>query len=75
VIFQWMQDTIIVWLITIFNYGNRIINENDFKTKSVIDGFKIKLLYFLYENYANIIIDQFFNIIIGNLCLLNYQKY
>lgn len=53
------------WLTRIFNVGSLKIDPNNEYTKSVLQNFRVKLEYHLYETYAHIIIDQFFNIIIG----------
>lgn len=53
------------WLTRIYNKGS--LKIPDINTIEFIEDFKIKLSYYLYETYANIIIEQFFNIIIGIL--------
>lgn len=60
------MDTIVLnWLTRINNQGSLKIEPQNTKIKEVLKDFRIKLEYYLYETYAHIIIDQFFNIIIG----------
>ncbi|CAD7078540.1 unnamed protein product [Hermetia illucens] len=61
---KWLDTIVINWLTRIFNRGSSKISEGDGYTHNVIENFRIKLSYFLYETYAKLIIDQFFNIII-----------
>lgn len=52
---NWMEDVIMFFLGKIYESNN----------ESMFEGFRIQLQFFVCENYAKIIIDQFFNIIIG----------
>lgn len=63
--FQWLDSIVLSWLTRIFNQGSLKISANDSQITTTIADFKVKLGYYLFETYANIIIDQFFNIIIG----------
>lgn len=53
------------WLTRIYNQGSLKIDSQNEPTKSILNEFRVKLEYYLYETYAHIIVDQFFNIIIG----------
>lgn len=53
------------WLTRIFNQGTLKISSNDNHIATIIADFKVKLGYYLIETYANTIIEQFFNIIVG----------
>lgn len=60
------MDTIVLnWLTRIYNQGSLKIEPQNSKINDVLKEFRVKLEYYLYETYAHIIIDQFFNIIIG----------
>ncbi|XP_055920169.1 anaphase-promoting complex subunit 2 [Eupeodes corollae] len=61
---KWLEGIVLNWLTRIFNRGHLKIDAEDTKIQEVIQDFKVKLTYFLYETYANIIIEQFFSIII-----------
>ncbi|XP_036332721.1 anaphase-promoting complex subunit 2 isoform X2 [Rhagoletis pomonella] len=58
---MWLDDTVINWLKKIFSHTHADSHTN---TINFIKGFKVKLTYFLYENVALSIIEQFFSIII-----------
>ena len=58
VFLQWLDTKVLGWLHLVYS-GNRTHIYSD-----CIDGFKGRLLHFLYETYANIQIEQLFNIII-----------
>jgi anaphase-promoting complex subunit 2 len=60
----WLETIIMEWLIRIYNNGSSKIDSSNTKIVDSVHYFKLKLKYFLYEKYANKIIDQFFNIII-----------
>ncbi|XP_030370351.1 anaphase-promoting complex subunit 2 [Scaptodrosophila lebanonensis] len=56
----WLQDVIMSWLRNIFTGGKQCdINECE-----TIQGFKVKLTYFMYETFAQSVISRFFSIII-----------
>ena len=57
-IFQWLETKVLGWLKLVYS-GNRSHIEAD-----CLEGFKGRLLHFLYETYANVQISQLFNIII-----------
>lgn len=52
------------WLTRIFNQGSLKIDECQVNTLAILKDFRVKLEYYLYETYANIIIEQLFDIII-----------
>ncbi|XP_071154099.1 anaphase-promoting complex subunit 2-like isoform X1 [Mytilus edulis] len=54
----WLDTKVLGWLHLVYS-GNRTHIYSD-----CIDGFKGRLLHFLYESFANIQIEQLFNIII-----------
>ncbi|XP_067629026.1 anaphase-promoting complex subunit 2 isoform X2 [Eurosta solidaginis] len=56
----WLNETVINWLRKIFSQDA----TSDVNTLNIINGFKVKLTYFLYENVALSITEQFFSIII-----------
>ncbi|XP_053963904.1 anaphase-promoting complex subunit 2 [Anastrepha ludens] len=60
----WLDETVINWLKKIFSYTCTNSEAKDSNTINIIKGFKVKLTYFLYENVALSIIEQFFSIII-----------
>lgn len=74
--FQWLDTIVLKWLTRIYNQGSLKIEYNKERTREVLKDFRIKLEYYLYETYAHIIIDQFFNIIIGNYSIIQniFQK-
>lgn len=61
---SWLDTIIMQWLIRIFNNGSSKIDPANTKITESVNYFKMKLNYFLYEKYADTIIEQFFNIII-----------
>lgn len=62
---QWLDTIVLNWLTRIYNQGSLKIDPHNFKIRKVLREFRIKLEYYLYDTYAHIIIEQFFNIIIG----------
>lgn len=60
----WLDTIVVEWLTRIYNHGSSKLDPNNTKICDSINYFKMKLKYFLFEKYANTIIDQFFNIII-----------
>lgn len=60
----WLETIVMQWLIRIYNNGSSKVDTANTKISESINYFKLKLKYFLYEKYANKIIDEFFNIII-----------
>jgi anaphase-promoting complex subunit 2 len=62
---KWLNTIVLQWLVRIFNKGSLKLDDKNSKIAEAVKNFQIKLNYFLYEEYANTIIDQFFNIIIG----------
>lgn len=64
---KWLDTVVLNWLIRIYSKEDAGTPESvNSETSNVVKDFKIKLCYYLYETYANTIIEQFFNIIIGN---------
>lgn len=63
--FQWLDTIVLNWLTRIFNQGTLKVSSNDSHITTIIADFKVKLGYYLVETYANTIIEQFFNIIVG----------
>ncbi|GAB0094550.1 Anaphase-promoting complex subunit 2 [Sergentomyia squamirostris] len=61
---RWLTAIVINWLIRIYNSGSLKINEENSKMKATIAEFRMKLNFFMHETYANVIIEQFFDIII-----------
>lgn len=65
---NWLDTVVLNWLTRIYSKdGATTPIQEDPETSVVVKDFKVKLGYYLYETYANTIIEQFFNIIIGNL--------
>lgn len=62
---QWLDGIVLNWLTRIYNQGSLKIDAHNLKIRKVLKEFRIKLEYYLYDTYAHIIIEQFFNIIIG----------
>lgn len=61
---QWLDTIVVEWLTRIYNNGSSKVDPSNTKIFDSTTYFKMKLKYFLFEKYANTIIDQFFNIII-----------
>lgn len=61
---MWLDTIVVEWLTRIYNNGSSKLDTSNTKICDSISYFKMKLKYFLFEKYANTIIDQFFNIII-----------
>ena len=61
---NWLDGIVVEWLTRIFNNGSAKLDPENTKIFDSVNYFKMKLAYFLFETYANAIIDQFFNIII-----------
>lgn len=61
---KWLEVIVMEWLTRIYNNGSSKIDIVNIKIRDSISYFQMKLKYFLFEKYANIIIEQFFNIII-----------
>lgn len=73
---QWLDTIVLNWLTRIYNQGSLKIDSNNEKIRKVLKEFRIKLEYYLYDTYAHIIIEQFFNIIIGEfLPGINRDRY
>lgn len=64
----WLEQNALNWLTYIYNNGSLTLTA--IGAQKIVDGFKVKLSYYLYETYANTIIEQFFNIIIGKTCAI-----
>lgn len=62
---QWLDTIVLNWLTRIYNQGSLRVDPQNSRIRKVLKEFRIKLEYFLYDTYAHIIIEQFFNIIIG----------
>lgn len=52
------------WLVRIFTEWKSNDTSVE-KVSEIIQTFKVKLTYFMYENFAQSVISQFFSIIIG----------
>ncbi|XP_065075533.1 anaphase-promoting complex subunit 2 [Ochlerotatus camptorhynchus] len=61
---RWLNTIVLQWLTRIYNRGSLTITPGNSKIEEAISNFQTKLSFYLYENYANTIIDQFFGIII-----------
>lgn len=61
---KWLDVIVMEWLTRIYNNGFSKVDPSNVKIRDSISYFQMKLKYFLFEKYANIIIEQFFNIII-----------
>lgn len=61
---KWLENIVMEWLTRIYNNGSSKVDLNNLKIRESISYFQLKLKYFLFEKYANTIIEQFFNIII-----------
>lgn len=61
---RWLNTVVLQWLTRIYNRGSLSIAPGNTKIEEAINNFQTKLSFYLYENYANTIIDQFFGIII-----------
>ncbi len=61
---EWLNGIILQWLTRIFNNGKSQVDPNNRKINDTIKHFQLKLAYYLFEVYANTIIEQFFDIII-----------
>lgn len=61
---SWLESIVVEWLTRIYNNGSLKVDPSNTKINDSVSYFKMKLKYFLFEKYANTIIDQFFNIII-----------
>lgn len=61
---QWLDTIVVEWLTRIYNNGSSKLDPSNTKIIDSINYFKMKLKYFLFEKYANTIIDQFFSIIV-----------
>lgn len=48
--------------------------ESGSKNSDVIQSLKVKLTFYVYENFALSVIDQFFSIIIGKNLYINIYK-
>lgn len=59
---KWLENVILLWLQRIYCQENCALEQD--KIDEILKSFQSKYFYFLYETYANTIIDQFFNIII-----------
>lgn len=61
---NWLEKVVLEWLRRIYQYdGDAKVDKA--ALRATFSNFKHRLEYFLCETYARIIIDQFFNIIIG----------
>lgn len=63
--FQWLDTIVLNWLTRIYNQGSSRLDQSRPKAYDVLKDFRVKLEYYLYQTYADNIIEQFFNIIIG----------
>lgn len=59
---NWLENIVLNWLKNVYHYEL----ETD-RMKALFENFRTRLTYFMYETYATVIIDQFFDIIIGRL--------
>ncbi|XP_073846861.1 anaphase promoting complex subunit morula [Musca autumnalis] len=65
----WLDDVVISWLMQVFhskvsNDPDAMHTDDNSKSSDVIQSLKVKLTFYVYENYALSVIDQFFSIII-----------
>lgn len=58
VVLQWLDSKVLGWLTLVYSGNCRNTNAD------CIEGFKGRLLHFMYETFAKTHIDQLFNIII-----------
>lgn len=63
---NWLESIVLEWL-------RQIYHADQQSRERILSNFKIKLELFLHETYATIIIDQFFNVIIGKWLLIMFQ--
>ncbi|XP_055627556.1 anaphase-promoting complex subunit 2 [Toxorhynchites rutilus septentrionalis] len=61
---RWLNTVVLQWLTRIYNRGSLTVSPTNKKIEEAINNFQTKLSFYMYENYANAIIDQFFSIII-----------
>ncbi|XP_011291981.1 anaphase-promoting complex subunit 2 [Musca domestica] len=65
----WLEDVVICWLMQVFHSKvsadpDAMHTDDGSKSTDVIQSLKVKLTFYVYENYALSVIDQFFSIII-----------
>ena len=61
---KWLNTIVLQWLTRIYNKGLLQIDECNGRIAEAIKCFHTKLSFYMYEVYANNIIEQFFSIII-----------
>lgn len=61
---NWLETVVMNWLIRIYSGGSSRSLSIDPKVRTAINIFKQKLVYFLYETYTRVRVDQLFNIVI-----------
>lgn len=72
-VLQWLDEVVICWLMQVFHAKHSNPDEmhtealESGKTSDAIQSLKVKLTFYVYENYALSIIHQFFSIIIGKM--------
>uniref|UniRef100_A0A1I8P1Z1 Anaphase-promoting complex subunit 2 n=1 Tax=Stomoxys calcitrans TaxID=35570 RepID=A0A1I8P1Z1_STOCA len=64
----WLDDVVISWLMQVFHSKSLASDamhiDDSSRTSDAIQSLKVKLTFYVYENYAISVIDQFFSIII-----------
>ncbi|XP_052873617.1 anaphase-promoting complex subunit 2 [Anopheles cruzii] len=61
----WLNTVVLQWLTRIYNQGSLQVKPEHHSVQKAIDNFQLKLSFYMYENYANTIVNQFFQIIIN----------
>ncbi|XP_040156156.1 anaphase-promoting complex subunit 2 [Anopheles arabiensis] len=62
---QWLNTVVMEWLTRIYNKGSLQIHPHHTALQRHIAQMQSKLLFYMYDKYANTIVDQFFQIIIN----------
>ncbi|XP_050072708.1 anaphase-promoting complex subunit 2 [Anopheles maculipalpis] len=62
---RWLNTVVMQWLTRIYNKGSLQINPEQTSLQRNIAKMQRKLLFYTYDKYANMIVDQFFQIIIN----------
>lgn len=62
---NWLDGVVFEWFKQVYQTESIGPEGSKRRNEEMLDNFKVKLEFFLCETYARIIIDQFFNIIIG----------
>uniref|UniRef100_A0A182WMA8 Anaphase-promoting complex subunit 2 n=1 Tax=Anopheles minimus TaxID=112268 RepID=A0A182WMA8_9DIPT len=62
---HWLDTVVMQWLTRIYNKGSLQIKPEHECLQRKIENIQRKLLFYMYDRYANMIVDQFFEIIIN----------